>query len=190
MGHPSAVTPIVPASITICGALGRETLAALCELAIQAGAGLVLQPRPAVTEPRQIAGEVVSAPAPPKARRKVARRLTTRSHRPSPVAPAELLSKAAPAPRAPVRQAAEQRRWHILQTLERAGEAGLSFRALFARMKPHLTDAGGPAQQMDALRNAVYALKGKGLVERAIGQWLLTTAGKERMQYGKNGDPV
>lgn len=34
-----------PAQITICGVLGKETIAALVELAMVAGAGLMIQPR-------------------------------------------------------------------------------------------------------------------------------------------------
>lgn len=59
MPEPAVAPPISPAQITICGTLNRDTLAALVELAMQAGAALMVQPRPVVAV-------VEAATTPPK----------------------------------------------------------------------------------------------------------------------------
>lgn len=61
--------PVAPAQITLCGVLKPETVAAIVELAIAAGAGLVVQPRPVTpSAPLLLAGEVVEPSTPRRAR--------------------------------------------------------------------------------------------------------------------------
>jgi hypothetical protein len=209
--EPQPGYPLPPAQITVCGQFGRDTLAALVELAMQAGAALLVQPRqlpvPVARAVRQItAGEVVTRGRRKKKGRKAQgrpraaaprRRSKPRAAAAKPVPPVADLQ--APSERRPQdrrvrddalsldKSAAVARRWAILQALERAGDAGLSFTALCARVQAHLVDAGDTNQQHVALRNAVYTLRGHGFVERAVGQWVLTAAGRQRVQLGRDG---
>jgi hypothetical protein len=108
--------PPPAAQITICGALNSTTLAALVELAMAAGAGLILQPRAIPT--------VVEAAAPPPA-------LPPARVAPARVANAAAVPAAPPAAAGPARGAASRHigchrrdRRHAIAPLRAAGPLG------------------------------------------------------------------
>lgn len=146
-------------NITICGPVTRETLGALCEVAIRAGLGIAIPPRAIDIQ--------VETPAPrrlpaPQAKAKE----PARAQKPSVTEPA--FSKAA------LDKAAAARRDAIVAKLRGVGDVGMSFKALFDAVRPHLVAAGDQDQQVSALRNALSTLGREERVRRIAGQWLAT----------------
>lgn len=151
-------------NITICGTMTRETLSALCELAIRAGLGIAIPPRASDVQVETLA-PVTSAPRRlPPARAKAPE--TAKAPKPSDALPA--FSKTA------LNQTAADRRVAILAKLRGTGDIGMSFKALLMGVKPHLVTAGDQDQQVAALRNALSTLGREGRVHRVAGQWLAT----------------
>lgn len=148
-------------TITICGAPNRDTLAALCELAINAGLGLVLQPRQA---PPTVV-DVKALPPKPRKTPKMVQQLLAR--------PVRRVKTTTPeAQPTGMRAAAEARRQAVLGALRRVGDVGLSFGGLFDKVKDALSAAGDHDQQVAALRNALSILQNAGKVKRELGQWI------------------
>lgn len=155
-----------PVSITICGTPSSQTLTDLFTIALRDGLGFVLPPR-------------LAAPAiaiePATERRRIPARVprTERVARPSEPEPASVslpLRRAVAA----IQQGkdAANRREHVVGQLRRAGEAGLSFRALMAACRTVLASAGDGEQQVSALRNALTILQRDRRVKRFAGQWI------------------
>jgi hypothetical protein len=157
-----------PVTITICGQPNRDTLAALCELAMNAGLGLMLQPRtlPALPEVR-IAKALPPKPRTAKAKVSVVPR-TVKDRVSTPPPFVERSASRLP----PNKQAAAGRRDAVVGALRRVGSVGLSFKALLDAVRPHLLAAGDSEQQVSALRNALTVLGTENRIERVAGQWV------------------